>query len=205
MEVYKFGDSTVSLSGNQRSIYIFFVHSPLRKKINKQTNEQVDGKTRKQIERLNGETTYRHIPHLSQWKGFLSTPVKCLHLKQKYSESLVPQLLQVWLPSFIWNIKTRKILTRWMTLQQTRAVKTSSLWGQRLCQLVTLPYRVRSDVAGTQFLFWNRCTKFARNAAKKKRSLAQKNVCNSCGSDKCSICNFARSEEVEFSAWCTLS
>ena len=46
-------------------------------------------------------TTYRQIPHLSQWKGFFSTPVKCLHMKQKYAAICSPQPLQYWLPSLI--------------------------------------------------------------------------------------------------------
>ena len=45
--------------------------------------------------------TYRQIPHLSQWKGFFSTPVKCLHMKQKYADICSPQPLQYWLPSLI--------------------------------------------------------------------------------------------------------
>ena len=50
----------------------------------------------------NKSTTYRQILHFSQWKGFLSIPIKCLHFGQKYSDNFTPQRLQVWLSSFIW-------------------------------------------------------------------------------------------------------
>ena len=49
-----------------------------------------------------------------------------------------------------------------------------------------------------QFLFWNRCAKFARNAAEEETlSSSEQNMCNNRVSDKYLICNFALSEEVE--------
>ena len=52
--------------------------------------------------------TYRQIPHFVQWYGFLSVPVKCLHIEQKYAESFVLHLAQVWASWLI--LKKKKVL-----------------------------------------------------------------------------------------------
>ena len=53
------------------------------------------------VSELLSAITYLQIPHLSEWNGFFSTPVKCLHMKQKYAAICSPQPLQYWFPSLI--------------------------------------------------------------------------------------------------------
>lgn len=73
----------------------------------------------------------RQIPHLSQWNGFFSAPVKCLHLKQKYSENLDPQMLQCWLLSFIcssWPQLPHFTCVAWFAFRSSTSHAPESLW-----------------------------------------------------------------------------
>ena len=57
------------------------------------------------------QVSYRHIPHFSQWYGFLSMLIKCLQIAQKYADILFPHLRHLALSPPIWKEMIWKIMS----------------------------------------------------------------------------------------------
>ena len=56
------------------------------------------------------QVSYRHIPHFSQWYGFLSKLSKSLQIAQKYADIFSPQLQHLPLSLPIWKEMIWKII-----------------------------------------------------------------------------------------------